>query len=126
MNSTHVSALSTVVTTPVNATHSNFITLCSLARDSKVSEVEQLMNQPDWHVSVDYQDEHGNALIQLCSQNGNKRLIKLCLRRGANLNIQNSNGNTALHFLFGYKEVGKYTIEKGSDNSIRNDSGLTC
>jgi hypothetical protein len=100
----------------------------SLARHSKLSEVEQLLNQPDWNVPIDYQDEHGNALLHVCGQNGNKRLIKLCLRRGANLDIQNLNGNTPLHFLFAYKhdDVGQYLIKKGADNSIKNRDGLTC
>lgn len=100
----------------------------SLARHSKLSEVEQLLNQPDWNVPIDYQDEHGNGLLHVCGQNGNKRLIKLCLRRGANLDIQNLNGNTPLHFLFAYKhdDVGQYLIKKGADNSLKNRYGLTC
>lgn len=106
----------------------DFKKVCSLARHSKVSEVEQLMNQPDWNVPIDYQDEHGNGLIHVVAQNGNKRLIKMCLRRGANLDLQNLNGNTALHFLFAYdhEEVGNYLVKKGADNSIRNRDGLTC
>jgi hypothetical protein len=106
----------------------DFRKLCSLCRHSKFSEAEQLINQPDWAVPIDYQDDQGNALIHIAAQNGSKRLVKLCLRRGASLNLQNLNGQTALHFAFGYgyTEVGDYLVSKGADDSIRNKDSLTC
>lgn len=106
----------------------DFKKLCSLCRHSKFSEAEQLINQPDWSVPIDYQDDQGNALIHVAAQNGSKRLVKLCLRRGASLNLQNLNGQTALHFAFGYgyTDVGEYLISKGADDSVRNKDSLTC
>lgn len=106
----------------------DFRKLCSLCRHSKFSEAEQLINQPDWAVPIDYQDDQGNALVHIAAQNGSKRLIKLCLRRGASLNLQNLNGQTALHFAYsyGYSDVGDYLVSKGADDSIRNKDGLTC
>jgi len=106
----------------------DFKKLCSLCRHSKFSEAEQLINQPDWSVPIDYQDDQGNALIHVAAQNGSKRLVKLCLRRGASLNLQNLSGQSALHFAFGYgySDVGEYLISKGADDSIRNKDGLTC
>ena len=106
----------------------DFKKLCSLCRHSKFSEAEQLINQPDWAVPIDYQDDQGNALVHIAAQNGSKRLVKLCLRRGASLNLQNLNGQTALHFAFGYgyTDVGDYLVSKGADDSIRNKDGLTC
>lgn len=91
-------------------------------------EVEQLVNQPDWNVPVDYQNDMGNTLLHVVAQNGNKRLVKLCLRRGMDLNVQNLTGQTALHFAFGYgyDEVGDYIVKKGADDSIKNKDGLTC
>eukprot|EP01039_Chlorochromonas_danica_P000903 gene903-984_t len=106
----------------------DFRKLCSLCRHGKFLDAEQLINQPDWAVPIDYQDEQGNALLHIASQNGSKRLIKLCLRRGASLNLQNLTGQTALHFAFGYgyNEAGEYLVSKGADDSIRNKDGLTC
>lgn len=106
----------------------DFKKLCSLCRHSKFSEAEQLINQPDWSVPIDYQDDQGNALVHVAAQNGSKRLVKLCLRRGASLNLQNLNGQTALHFAYGYgySDVGDYLVSKGADDSIRNKDGLTC
>jgi hypothetical protein len=106
----------------------DFKKVCSLCRHAKFGEVEELMNHPDWNLGMDYQDEAGNSLLHIAAQNGNKRMIKLCLRRGAELNAQNLNGQTPLHFAYayGYNEVGDYLVNKGADDSLRNKDGLTC
>jgi len=81
-----------------------------------------------WNVPIDYQDDQGNTLLHVVAQNGNKRMMKLCLRRGAALNTQNLSGQTALHFAFGfgYKDAGEYLLRKGADDTIKNADGLTC
>lgn len=106
----------------------DFKTLCSLCRHSKYQDAEALMNQPDWNVPIDYQDDQGNALLHIVSQNGNKRMVKLCMRRGASLNIQNLTGQTPLHFAYGYgyADVGDYILSKGGDDNVKNKDGLTC
>ena len=106
----------------------DFRKLCSLARHSKFADAEALLSQPDWSVPIDYQDDTGNTLLHIACQNGSKRLVKLFLRRGASLGIQNLNGQTCLHFAFryGYAELGDYLISKGADNSVTNKDGLTC
>ena len=105
-----------------------FKQVCSLARHNKYADVEELLNQPDWSVPIDFQDELGNSLLHMGSQNGNRRMIKLCLKRQANINIQNLTGQTPLHFAFGYgyTELGDYLLKKGADDTIKNEDGLTC
>ena len=105
-----------------------FNKLTSLCRHSKFSEVEDLLNQPDWRLPIDYQDGTGNSMLHIVVQNGNKRLTKLCLRRGATINMQNIYGQSPLHFAygFGFNLLGDYLVSKGADESIRNKDGLTC
>jgi hypothetical protein len=106
----------------------DFQKICQLVRHNKVDEVEDLMNQMEWAVPIDYQDGLGNSLIHVAAQNGNKRLIKLILRRGGDPNAANLSGQTPLHYCFGYgyDDVGDYLIKRGADDSIRNKDGLTC
>ena len=106
----------------------DFKKVCSLCRHGKFGDIEDMMNHPDWSLSMDYQDDAGNTLLHIAAQNGNKRMVKLCLRRGADLNAQNMTGQTPLHFTYsyGYSDVGEYLIQKGADDSIRNKDGLTC
>ena len=107
---------------------SDFAQLASWARHGKYREIEDAMNQSDWTLPIDYQDELGNTLLQIAVQNGNKRITKLCLRRGAEINKQNLGGQTVMHYAFsyGFDELAEYLQSKGADDSLRNADGLTC
>ena len=58
-------------------------------------------------VDPNSKDMHGNTVLIVGAQNGNKAIEKLALRHGALLNMSNCMGNTALHFAteFNYKKV---------------------
>jgi len=38
---------------------------------------------------VNVKDQHGNQCIHIAAQNGSKRMVKVCLRWGADINAQN-------------------------------------
>ena len=51
------------------------------------------------------------------------------LLRGANINHQNAQGNTALHFALTFDSdgiLGEYLIERGADDTIENIEGKTA
>ena len=77
---------------------------------------------------VDAEDEHGNTAIILAVQQGQKKLVKELMRRGATLNHQNHAGCTVLHYAQEYKhaELADYLAQKGADDSLLNAEGLTC
>ena len=77
---------------------------------------------------IDVQDEHGNTLLLLAAQQGNKRVVKALLRRGANIHAQNQQGNSVLHYCYEYGHVNlaEYLQGKGADDSLLNKHGLTC
>ena len=79
-----------------------FNEMCSFVRHGKYKELEDRMNEPDWNLPIDYVDAGGNTLLSISCQNGNKRIAKLCLRKGSDINKQNLNGQTCLHYAFGY------------------------
>ena len=102
-----------------------FAELASHARHGKYREIEDAMNQPDYNLPIDFQDDMGNTLLLIAAQNGNKRIAKLCLRRGATINKQNLAGQTVLHYAYGYgfQEVFEYFVSKGADDSLKNADG---
>ncbi len=94
------------------------------ARHGHSKELEKLI---EMGVSVNSIDSHGNTILIVAGQNGNKRIAKLSLRAGANINHQNKSGNTALHYCwaFQYRELAEYLISKGANPKIKNLLGLT-
>ena len=102
--------------------------LVSLARHGRYEDIDNIVSGPDFVHSIDSRDSKGNTLLIAAAQNGNKRIAKLALRKGADINLKNLTGQTALHFAFayGYEDLGNYMISKGADDTITNAEGLTC
>jgi hypothetical protein len=111
-----------------NKLSDDFEQVASWARHSRYRDIENAMNQPDWMLPIDYQDELGNTLLSIAVQNGNKRIAKLCLRRGANVNLPNNTGQTVLHYAYayGFEDLAEYLKSKGADDRPKNADGLTC
>ena len=99
----------------------------SVCRHNKVHRVNELLDQG---LPVNVSDPgHGNTLLIIAAQNGLKKMAKAVLRRGADINKVNHQGNTPLHFCFEYgygDTLGAYLISKGADTSILNYDGYSC
>ena len=72
----------------------------SFARHNRKQELENYLDSNEF--PVDQPDEFGNSLLCVACQNGLKRIVKVVLRRGADLNFQNKRGNTPLHFCYAF------------------------
>ncbi|KAF1319072.1 Acyl-coa-binding protein, partial [Globisporangium splendens] len=93
------------------------------ARNNNLEGLEKAL---DSGADPNSRDNYGNTLSILVYQQGNKRLAKFLLRRRADMNLQNMNGNTGLHYLYKHKELAEYLKTKGAIDTIQNVSGLTC
>lgn len=104
---------------------SNIASTIVYTRNSNFTELERMILTE--HVDVHSTDDNGNSLFILACQQGNKRIVKFLLRKGANLNDQNISGNTGLHYCVEYQNIGltEYLMEKGADLAIANREGLT-
>lgn len=105
-----------------------FKQLSSFIRHGNYSDFELTLEEFGDSFPIDTTDDVGNTLLMVSCQNGNKRMVKLCLRKGSDINKQNTNGHTSLHYAFGYGfgDLGAYLISKGADDNIANAEGLTC
>ena len=98
-------------------------TKCRLGRYADIEKfIAELRLPPD------VRDHNDNTLLMTACQHGHKRIAKLCLRKGADVDSQNLQGNTALHFCFnyGYINLGHYLVSKGARDTIQNVFGLSC
>ncbi len=97
----------------------------SFTRHGRIAEVDDLLSRG---VPADVRDDNGNSILAVACQNNDKRLAKLALRRGADINASNLVGNTPLHFCYkyGHIKLGEYLISKGADRELKNMDGQTC
>lgn len=81
---------------------------------AKATNVAQMEDALAEDIPINTADEFGNTLLILAAQQGSKRMCKFLLRRGANINIQNLSGNTALHYCYAYsnRSLGEYLKAK--------------
>lgn len=109
-----------------NEIMSNEVKAILATRHADFDKLEYLLDEIG--IGTDTHDEHGNTLLIIAAQQGNKKLCKFLLRRGAYINAQNHHGNTVLHYLYEYGHVNlaEYLIQKGADDSFLNGEGLTC
>eukprot|EP00440_Ansanella_granifera_P043344 gb/GFBE01046985.1/.p1 GENE.gb/GFBE01046985.1/~~gb/GFBE01046985.1/.p1 ORF type:complete len:320 (+),score=39.59 gb/GFBE01046985.1/:1-960(+) len=96
----------------------------SAARHGRHKEVEASLVAG---FNPDYADSFGNTLFHVACQNGNKRIAKLAIKYGGDMDAQNVKGHTGLHFLFsyGYPDIAEYFISKGADDQVVNEVGKT-
>ena len=95
-----------------------------LARHGRIKELEAVITPGN----VDGRDSKGDTCLHHACMQGKKRVAKVVLRLGADINVQNKRGNTRLHYCFAcdYDELGKYLISKGADVTILNELDVTC
>ena len=102
----------------------------SLARHGKYHQLAEALDAG--RIAVSSKDRFGNTLLHIAAQNGfaqnGKRVLKTILRRCTmlELNAQNNQGQTPLHFAYAYKYIdcAIYLVSKGASKKLRNRDGL--
>jgi hypothetical protein len=84
-----------------------------------------LKNHMQGKVDVNACDEFGCYLLMSAAHGGMLDAVRDLLARGARINQEDDNGNTALHLsvLFDHKDVSAFLLEKGAEPEHRNHHG---
>eukprot|EP00347_Sterkiella_histriomuscorum_P002911 403366318 len=83
---------------------------------------------PKYELSLDtFQDQHGNTLLIAATQLGAYDIVKQLLMQGSDPNVQNNDGNVAMHFSikYGYTNITDLLISYGAKEIIQNKLGKT-
>ena len=72
-------------------------------------------------------DDKGNSMLSMACQNGNEKIAKYLVVKGANPNHQNHQGQSSAHFCISYKffALGQWLFENGGVDTLENKYGLT-
>lgn len=71
-------------------------------------------------------DDHGNTLLHIAAQNGNIKIAKQLLAKGANPNHQNKEGQTPGHFAIAYQflDFASWLFDGKANDALTNIYGL--
>jgi len=108
-----------------DTTPNDLDTVFSLARNGRRRQVEDVL---DKGFAIDTEDEFGNTLLIVGAQQVNIGLCEMLIKRQANVNRQNHQGNSALHYAMAYDpsgDLGEYLIAQGADDTLENKWGLS-
>ncbi|CAE7419644.1 ACBD6 [Symbiodinium natans] len=96
----------------------------SFVRHNRYEAIEAIIQQESGILEA--KDEFGNNMLHIACQNDHRRIAKLLLKNGINVNDQNKAGNTPLHYCFQYNflHLSDYLIAHGADETIANKKGL--
>ena len=109
----------------VNSKDQKGETFLSYAIKRKNTEIAELIiTSPK--LDYNYQDINGNSYLHLSVINKLENISKTLIEKGINVNLQNNEGNTALHFAYstGDSKLITLIIETKADFTIKNKNGL--
>lgn len=98
--------------------------LFSFVRHNRYDALQSLLEQDTGLINI--LDEHQNTLLHIACQNNNRRIAKLLIRAGIDLDAQNDKKNTSLHYCYTYNfmQLAGVLLAKGADDSLLNENGL--
>jgi Ankyrin repeats (3 copies) len=72
-------------------------------------------------------DDFGNTMLSMACQNGNAKICKYLIAKGANPNHQNKSGQSPAHFAIAFKffELSQWLFQNGGNDTLENKFGLT-
>ena len=79
------------------------------------------------YIDVDEELFDGNTLLILSAREGNFSITKFLCEEKAEVNLQNNQGNTALHYVIGkqFYAIADLLARYGAKEDIKNNKGLT-
>jgi len=100
---------------------------CEYIRSRNMDQLQDAYPRFFGEVAADPKGPHGNTLLHIACQCGNKRAVKFLLKQGAQINAMNELGNTALHYCYAnmFLDLAAYLESKDADGTLCNAEAQT-
>ena len=114
----------------LNEEHINFdelyFELIKLIIEGKNKQFQKIFEEKRAFIDINQELFDGNTLLILSSREGNYYITKFLCEQNAEVNIQNKNGNTALHYAIGkqFYAIADILARYGAREDIKNIKGL--
>ena len=104
-----------------------YVELIKFAIEGKNKNFEKYFENNRKSININQELIEGNTLLILCAREGNYHITKFLCEEKAEVNLQNNNGNTALHYAIGkhFYAIADILTRYGAREDIKNDKGLT-
>jgi len=110
----------------------NGLALLNAIKNSNIDEVNRLLKKP--YININVQGEYGiTPLMEAVRKRRSEakecvEIVKILLEKGANLDLQDSYGSTALHYAVNMNkpEIVQMLLEKGANPNMQNKDGETA
>lgn len=116
-----IAGLSPDITDP----HDDLLILYDAVKDGRVDDAERLI---ELGADVDSIDERYGSLIMVASLNRDRRMVRMLISHGADVNDNTSPAGTALigSIMTGAIDMAQLLLEAGADPEIANEHGETA
>lgn len=99
--------------------------LCFHIKDCNFPRFKEFFEKRN--IPVDSRDKNMNSLVSLAVQSDCYEIVQYLLSLNAEVNTQNTDLNTPLHFALSHKnfKIANLLIKKKADEELKNKKGLT-
>ena len=103
----------------------DFLELC---KGGEVAKIEEAINNGANVNAVSYEDHRRDPVLTWATKKGHTEVVKILLKKGAEVNAKNLYGSTALMLAArkGYPEVAEILLQNGAKVNDRNNYGSTA
>lgn len=105
-----------------------FNEIINIFQERKISKFNELLKNKEeiiYRIINNQEISSGNTLLIYATQNNLKSIVELLLLKGADPNIQNNFGNSALHiaYMIDKPYIINVLLEYGADDKLKNNKG---
>ena len=98
-----------------------------IIKEGEISLFNEYFHQNCKFIDINCKDEDGNSLLILSVKVGMNNISKILLEAGIDVNIQNNEGNSALHYALSGKNyvIADFLKKYGAREDLYNKYGLS-